>query len=57
MLCHPWAISASGRVVGLPIPRHQLIDAFLRPAGDEARQQIRKIGLRIDAIEFASLNQ
>src|SRR5271157_545970 len=36
MLCHPWAISASGWVVGLPIPRHQLVDALLRPAVDEA---------------------
>ena len=47
----------SGWVVGLPIPRHQFVDAFLRPAVDEACQQIRKIGLRIDAIEFAGLDQ
>jgi hypothetical protein len=49
--------SASGWVVGLPIPWHQLVDAFLRPAVDEACQQIRKIGLRIDLIQFAGLNQ
>jgi hypothetical protein len=49
--------SASGWVVGLPVPWHQLVDAFLRPAVDEACQQIREIGLRIDAIEFASLDQ
>jgi hypothetical protein len=55
MLCHPWAVSDSGWVIGLPIPRHELIDSLLRPAVDEACQQIREIGLRIDAIEFASL--
>jgi Iron-dependent Transcriptional regulator len=49
--------SVSGWVVGLPIPWHQLVDAFLRPAVDEACQQIRKIGLRIDLIQFAGLNQ
>jgi hypothetical protein len=42
---------------GRQIPGHQLVDAFLRPAVDEACQQIRKIGLRIDTIEFAGLDQ
>jgi hypothetical protein len=57
MLYYPWAVSASGWVVGLPIPRHQLVDALLRPAVDEACQQIREICLRIDAVELAGLDQ
>jgi hypothetical protein len=57
MLCHPWIVSASGWVVGLPIPRHQLVNVFLRPAVHEACQQIGKIGLRIDAVELAGLDQ
>jgi hypothetical protein len=56
MLCQPWAVSASGWVIGLPIPRHELVESVLRSAVDEAYQQIREIGLRIDAIEFASLD-
>jgi hypothetical protein len=51
------AISTSGWVIGLPIPRHELIDALLRPAVDETCQQIREVGLWINAIEFASLDQ
>ena len=50
-------VSASGWVVGRPVPRHQFVDALLRPAVDEACQQIGEIGLRIDAIEFAGLDQ
>src|SRR4030088_971002 len=57
MLCHPWAVSALGWVVGLPIPRHQLVDAFLRPSVDQACQQIREIGLWIDPVELAGLDQ
>jgi hypothetical protein len=33
-----------------PGPRHQFVDAFLRPAVHEACQEIGEIGLRIDAI-------
>jgi hypothetical protein len=50
-------VRGSGRVIRLPVPRHQFVDALLRPAVDEACQQIREIGLRIDAIEFAGLDQ
>jgi hypothetical protein len=52
----PLDISGSGWVVGLPVPRHQLVDALLRPAINEACQQIGEIGLRIDAVEFAGLD-
>ena len=44
-------------MVGLPVPRHQFVDAFLRPAVDEVCQQIREIGLRIDAVKLAGLDQ
>jgi hypothetical protein len=51
-------IGASAWVLfGCPVPRHQFVDAFLRPAVDEACQQIGKIGLRIDAVELAGLDQ
>jgi hypothetical protein len=36
-------------------PRHQLIDARLRPSLDEAGQQVGEVTLRIDAIELAGL--
>src|SRR3979411_427734 len=39
------------------VPRHQFIDAFLRPAVHKACQQFGEIDLRIDAIEFARLDQ
>jgi hypothetical protein len=42
---------------GCPVPRHQFIDAVLRPAVDEPCQQVRKIDLRVNAIEFAGFNQ
>jgi hypothetical protein len=32
------AFGVSGWLVGLPIPGHQFVDAFLRPAVDEACQ-------------------
>lgn len=53
----PLGFSASGWVFGRPVPWHQLVNALLRPAVDEACEQVRKIGLRIDAIEFAGLDQ
>ena len=52
----PLGCQASGWVVGLPIPRHELVDAALWPAVNQACQQIRKIGLGIDAIELAGLD-
>ena len=54
VLCHPWAVSASGWAFGPPVPRHQLVDAFLRPAIDEACQQVREVGL---GIELACLDE
>ena len=47
------SVSASGWVVGLPIPRHQFIDAPLRPAVHEARQHVGEPGLRIDSFSLA----
>jgi hypothetical protein len=38
-----------------PVPRHQFIDAVLRPAVHQACQQVSEVSLRIDAIEFAGL--
>jgi hypothetical protein len=38
------------------IPRHQFVDAFLRPTIHEACQQLGEIDLRIDAIQFAGLD-
>src|ERR1700674_5235937 len=49
--------SGSGRRLGHPVPGHQFIDAFLRPAVYEACQQLGEIDLRIDAIQFAGLDQ
>jgi predicted ATPase len=46
----------SGRLFGHPVPGHQFVDAVLRPAVDEVCQQIRKIGLRINVIEFADFD-
>jgi hypothetical protein len=58
MLCHPWErASDSGGRLKRPVPRHQFVDALLRPAVDEPCQQVDKIGLRIDAIELAGLDQ
>src|SRR4051794_18033176 len=50
-------LGKSGRVFGRPMPWHQFVDGFLWPAVDETCQQVGKIGLRIDAIEFAGLDQ
>src|SRR3954471_11754886 len=46
----------SGRLLWRPVPRHQLIDALLRPAVDKACQQVGEVGLRIDVIQFARLD-
>ena len=42
---------------GWPAPGHELVDLGLGPAIDEAGQQISKVGLGIDVIQFAGLNQ
>ena len=38
-------------------PGHKLIDAARRPAVDELGQHIREPSVRVDAIEFASLDE
>ena len=40
-----------------PEPRHQFVDAFLRPAVHEACQEIGEIRLRIDVIQLTGLDQ
>src|SRR5215213_1422463 len=58
MLCHPWFLEMiSGWLFGCPVPRHQFIDAVLRPAVHQACQQVSEVSLRIGAIEFAGLDQ
>ena len=47
----------SGWLLGCSEPRHQFIDALLRPAAHEACQEIGEIDLRIDAIELTGLDQ
>jgi len=47
----------SGLRLRCSVQGHQFIDAFLWPAVDEACQQIGEIGLRIDAIQLAGLDQ
>jgi hypothetical protein len=58
VLCHPWERAGdSGGLLERPVPRHQFVDALLRPTVDEACQQVDKIGLRIDAVELTGLDQ
>jgi hypothetical protein len=52
------ALSAPAALSRLQImPRHEFADASLRPTVDEARQRIGEVGLRIDAVELAGLDQ
>jgi len=51
------ALSRSGVGLGLPAPGHKFVDPILRPAVDEARQQFGHVGLWIDVVEFAGLDQ
>jgi hypothetical protein len=46
----------SGWPLGRPVPRHQFVDAFLRPAIHQTRQQVSEICLGIGAIQLAGLN-
>src|SRR3954454_2945950 len=53
-------LQAACRSVGFcrsPVPRHELVDTALRPAVDEAREQVGKVDLRIDAVQLARLDQ
>jgi len=55
---HPFESYADlGWVLRYPEPRHQFIDAFLRPAIHEAGQQVGKVGERIDAVQLTDLDQ
>ena len=46
----------SGRLFGCPEPRHQFVDAFLRPAVHQSCQQVSEICLRIDAVQLAGFD-
>jgi hypothetical protein len=48
-------LTDSGWPFGRPVPRHQFVDAFLRPAIHQACQQVSEIGLWIDAIQLTGL--
>src|SRR3954462_245033 len=39
------------------MPGHKLVDVRLRPTVDEARQQFGEVGLRVDAVDLAGLDQ
>jgi len=39
------------------VPRHELVDAALRPAVDQPGQQVGEIDLRVDAVQLARLDQ
>src|SRR5437764_2469043 len=39
------------------MPRHELVDVGLRPAVDEAGQEIGEVALRIHAVELAGFDQ
>ncbi len=47
----------SMRVWRRPVPRHQFIDAVLRPTVYESGEQVSDVGQRIDAVHFARLDQ
>ena len=49
-------LTDSGWPFGRPVPRHQFVDAFLRPAIHQTRQQVSEICLGIGAIQLAGLN-
>ena len=55
MFRDPSAFKGSGWLFGYPEPRHQFVDAFLRPAIHQTRQQISEICLWIDAIQLTGL--
>src|ERR1700722_181105 len=40
-----------------PVPWHQLVDAVLGPAVDQAGEQVSEIDLRIDVVQFAGLDE
>jgi hypothetical protein len=40
-----------------PAPRHELVDAALRPSLDEAGEEVGEMPLRIDAVELGRLDQ
>jgi hypothetical protein len=40
-----------------PAPRHEFVDAALRPSLDEASEEVGEVPLRIDTVELARLDQ
>jgi hypothetical protein len=42
---------------GRPMPRHEFVDAGLRPAIDQARQHVGEVALRIDQNQLAGLDK
>ena len=40
-----------------PIPWHELVDTALGPSVDEAGEEVGEIGVRVDAVELARLDQ
>ena len=42
---------------GSPVPRHELVDARLRPTVDQSRDHISEVDLRVDLIQLARLDQ
>ena len=57
MLCDPVGAGWSVNLLGRPMPRHEFVDAGLRPPVDKARQHVGEIGLRIDQIQLAGLDE
>ena len=52
----PWA-GRSMDLCGRREPRHELVDARLRPSVDEAGQQVGDVNLWIDLIQLAGLDE
>ena len=50
-------LGQSVRVWSRPVPGHQFVDAILRPAVHQPGEQLSDIGERIDAVQFARLDQ
>ena len=40
-----------------PVPRQQFVDAARWPAGDDLLKQVGDVGVRLDAVELAGLDQ
>ena len=40
-----------------PLPRHQLVEAIIRPEIDKAGEHVGDVSLGVDAAQFAGLDQ